>query len=458
MDSKILQKIPVDYTFNSEIKEQLLVRRLVKPGMTVFDLGAHLGKYTKLFSLLTENEGKVYAFEPTPESFNELEKETTVLNLKNVFLINKAVYSENSTLKFNQFPQKYSSWNGLGNPIMENPEDHQKFVPHVKSIEVEAVAIDKFCEESGIIKIDYVKLDVEGAEIFALFGMKELLLRKAIKYLQFEISKNMLDGLHSKADYVFEFLNKLDYDCFEILDNGTLGNIVTGSNSFYENYLAIPREQKSIDELLESPTTTLQNEKTFTDNGYWTPQTMMLRSINDIVQSIEGVAVNALSIDVNPTLNEILLSRWTNLDIKVAKYPEIDAQNLSSFKDETFDVVFSHQVLEHIPKPWIAAKEMNRVLKCGGVGIHTSCAYNPRHGYPAFKDYYRFLPDGLAELFDDVNIWVKDGWGSKEAILYNLAIDDGFGQLGGRRFVETLGKKNDENFPWVTWVIFQKKK
>lgn len=194
----------------------------------------------------------------------------------------------------------------------------------------------------------------------------------------------------------------------------------------------------------------------YTENGHWTPQTAMLRSIRDTVLKIDGAPQNALSIDNNPTIEKMLLCKWPELEITVAKWPEYDAQNLHQFNDETFDIVFSHQVLEHIPKPWIAAKEMNRVLKKGGIGIHSSCAYNPRHGYPAFKDYYRFLPDGLAELFDGVNIWVKEGWGSKEAIIYNLTIDDGHGQLGGRRFVEALGKKNDENYPWHTWVIFQK--
>lgn len=200
----------------------------------------------------------------------------------------------------------------------------------------------------------------------------------------------------------------------------------------------------------------LNEKEEFLVDNYWTPQTAMLRAIRDTVLQIEGTPGTALSIDKNPTLEKILLRKWPCLEIQNASYPEYDAQSLHQFKDETFDVVFSHQVIEHIPKPWIAAAEMNRVLKKGGIGIHTTCAYNPRHGYPAFKDYYRFLPDGLAELFDGVNIWVKDGWGSRQALIYNLTIDDGNGQLGGRRFVEALAKHNDVDYPWHTWVIFQK--
>jgi len=199
-------------------------------------------------------------------------------------------------------------------------------------------------------------------------------------------------------------------------------------------------------------------EDLFLENHCWTPQTAMLRSIRDLVMKMEGDdPVNSLSVDTNPSLEKILLRKWPRLQIDYAKYPKHDVQNLHNFQDESFDIVFSHQVLEHIPKPWIAAKELVRILKKGGIGIHTSCAFNPRHGYPSFKDYYRFLPDGLAELFDGVDIWLKDGWGSREALIYNLAIDDGHKGLGGRRFTEALGIKNEADYPWHTWVIFQKK-
>lgn len=197
-------------------------------------------------------------------------------------------------------------------------------------------------------------------------------------------------------------------------------------------------------------------EESFLDNSKYTPQTIMLRSIRDAVLRINGNPLTALSIDNNPLIEKILLRKWPEMVIIRACYPEFDAQKLEQIKDESFDIVFSHQVLEHIPKPWKAAQEMNRVLRSGGIGIHTSCAYNPRHGLPVFNDYYRFLPDGLAELFDGINIWVKDGWGNKQVLAYNLTVDDGYGALGGRRFNEELAGKNDPDYPWHTWVIFQK--
>ena len=183
----------------------------------------------------------------------------------------------------------------------------------------------------------------------------------------------------------------------------------------------------------------------------------MLQAIADWVDKADVPEPRvALSIDDNPTLNQILLKRWPGLKIQKAAFPEHDAQCLTAFADNLFDIVYSNQVLEHIPKPWLAAKELVRVLRPGGLGIHTTCAFNPLHGPPVFKDFYRFFPDGLAELFSGTKVLVKTGWGNREALIHNLTVDDGYGALGGRRFNSAVGQKNEEIYPWVTWIILQK--
>jgi len=195
----------------------------------------------------------------------------------------------------------------------------------------------------------------------------------------------------------------------------------------------------------------------FTDGQFWTPQTVMMRAVQQWVLQSRDSPQCALSIDHNPDLDAMARVRWPDIRIQEARYPKHDAQRLTAFTDSQSDLVYSHQVLEHIPKPWLAGAELVRVLKPGGIGIHTTCAYNPRHGPPAFNDYYRFLPDGLAELFDGVELIVKAGWGNRQALLYNLAVDDGHGGLGGRRFHPKVAEQNDPNHPWVTWIIFRKR-
>ncbi|MDR3627554.1 MAG: glycosyltransferase [Ignavibacteriaceae bacterium] len=215
-------------------------------------------------------------------------------------------------------------------------------------------------------------------------------------------------------------------------------------------------EEKTVQTQVLQKAADVSSEK-FTDKGLWTPQTMMLQTINKWIDNIAFTAQRVLSIDNNPTIDEMLINKWPGVQICKAIYPEYDAQNLNKINSEEFDLVYSHQVLEHIPKPWIAAKEMLRVLKKGGIGIHSSCAFNPRHGLPEFNDYYRFLPDGLEQLFDGIETIHKGEWGNRQAILYNVGIDDGNGALGGRRFHKKIGEQSDGLYPWHTWIIFRKK-
>jgi len=70
-----------------------------------------------------------------------------------------------------------------------------------------------------------------------------------------------------------------------------------------------------------------------------------------------------------------------------------------SFKDHEFEVVFCSQVLEHVPHPWIAFREIHRVLKPKGTAIITVPMLGYVHNAP--HDYYRYTTYGLESLATD---------------------------------------------------------
>ncbi len=228
------------YISQYETSEQLLVRKIVKSGMVVFDVGANIGDYSILLSKLVNESGRVYSFEPATDTFNKLQKRISQSNFNNVSLTQKAVYSNNSQIEFNEFAEDFSVWNSIGKPQMLNPNGSGKYVPIVNTEIVETVTLDFFCKSNNIQKIDYLKIDVEGAESDVLQGCTELLENKAISFIQFEISQKMLEGLNRHAHSSFDILVKNGYECHRITRSGDIGEEVTNSDSFYENYIAFP--------------------------------------------------------------------------------------------------------------------------------------------------------------------------------------------------------------------------
>jgi SAM-dependent methyltransferase len=67
--------------------------------------------------------------------------------------------------------------------------------------------------------------------------------------------------------------------------------------------------------------------------------------------------------------------------------------------DGRYDAVVSHQVLEHVPRPWEALGEFHRVLRPGGVLVISVPHLSRRHELP--HDYFRFTQEGMAALLRD---------------------------------------------------------
>ena len=68
--------------------------------------------------------------------------------------------------------------------------------------------------------------------------------------------------------------------------------------------------------------------------------------------------------------------------------------------DASFDVVFSSDVFEHLDRPWLAASEIARILKPGGLAItHTLFSWR---NHPCPIDYWRYSPECLQFLFSDL--------------------------------------------------------
>ena len=91
-------------------------------------------------------------------------------------------------------------------------------------------------------------------------------------------------------------------------------------------------------------------------------------------------------------------------DIDESKKPDIivDVHKMTVFQNDTFDCILCTEVLEHCYAPWIAAEEIHRVLKPGGILLLSTRFVYPLHDTP--QDYYRFTKYGLQYLFKKFKI------------------------------------------------------
>lgn len=141
-----------------------LVTREVRRGDVVLDIGAHIGYYSLIFARLVGSEGRVFAFEPDPDNFALLNKNVRINGYRNVTLVRKAVADRTGKVRL------YVSEENNGDHRTYDSKDGRK------SIEVKCVQLDEYFRDYGE-RIDFIKMDIQGAEPGAIRGMSSLLER-----------------------------------------------------------------------------------------------------------------------------------------------------------------------------------------------------------------------------------------------------------------------------------------
>lgn len=137
-----------------------LYSKILRPGMKVVDIGAHIGYHTVRFAELVGPTGTVFAFEPSPLNFGVLCGNVRRRALSNVVLEQKAVsdIDDEVTLYFGRHDGRHS--------IVRRGEE---------SCKVNSISLDSYFGERETVQ--FVKIDVEGAELKVLRGMKNLIAR-----------------------------------------------------------------------------------------------------------------------------------------------------------------------------------------------------------------------------------------------------------------------------------------
>ena len=164
-----LQKIFYLKPGSYEPQTERFIRQNVKPGMTVLDIGANTGYMTILLADMVGAYGQVHSFEPMPANYELLRKNVDANGLNQVHLHNFALSDRKGEATLHIDPGN-DGGNTIGNVAGEGWNGHS-------AITVATEALDDFLGRAGIGKVDFIKIDVEGAESLVFAGAHKLLSR-----------------------------------------------------------------------------------------------------------------------------------------------------------------------------------------------------------------------------------------------------------------------------------------
>ena len=179
----------------------------------IFDVGAHKGQSARKFKKLFKHS-EIYSFEPFPSTFDKL----NLLKLDKFKAFN---FGFSDRHEFREFRVNQGSQTNSMLRLSRNAKavwGGNEALSEVDQIKCEFKKIDDFCKANYIDCLDFLKIDVQGAEFKVLKGAHELLAAKKIKVIQFEVIIGETYDGQKPISYYFQLLENYDYKLKMICD------------------------------------------------------------------------------------------------------------------------------------------------------------------------------------------------------------------------------------------------
>ncbi len=177
-----------------------------KEGDVVVDVGAHIGRYTIIASKQVGPNGKVIAIEADPSNFEMLNRNIELNRLANVTTLNYAAFSKEGKIKlylpagdvFTKYNTIMSNW------VWVKPED--------KFVEVNGNTLDNLLQQIGLRQVNWIKIDVEGAEFEVLKGANNLFLNNKNIALLVEVHGSPNDYSLKVEEFIRSYNFKTEFE------------------------------------------------------------------------------------------------------------------------------------------------------------------------------------------------------------------------------------------------------
>jgi FkbM family methyltransferase len=218
---------------NPEIGESLWMERNLREGNLVLDVGANHGIVTLECAVFVGATGKIHAFEPAPETRACLLRHLKINSIHNVSVFDMAIGATAGSARL----RVYQEATGVAT-LSESDLDY--IADEV--IEVKTVTLDQHCGAHGIRMVDLLKIDIEGHELFALRGARQILANKKVRAILFEVGDKTCRNAKVDPQELLSYLQELGYGVFSIESNGEAGDRIRQfpQTPHGRNFLAFP--------------------------------------------------------------------------------------------------------------------------------------------------------------------------------------------------------------------------
>ena len=191
-----------------ESDTRLLVESSLGPGMTMLDLGAHVGFFSLIASRCVGSSGKVYAFEPQPEVYDVLVRNIKANGLGSTITPIRKAVSNGIGAAVLLLATEGSGGASLYRIPGTNPSE---------TVVVETTTLDAFLAAEGWPRVHLIKMDIEGAEKAALEGMKQLAIRNLAFKLIIEFAPLVQAAAEVTSEELFAALSALGFRKFSAI-------------------------------------------------------------------------------------------------------------------------------------------------------------------------------------------------------------------------------------------------
>ena len=198
-----------------------LLKKLIRRGDLIFDIGANIGYLSLLFNSLLKNSGAIVAIEPSTRCFHQLQRNTAFT--EKIQTLNVAISNRTEKLQF-------AETKCLERSSLETVNTY------AKTIDVEAIQLDDLCLEYGMP--DFIKIDVEGHEFAVFQGAEKMLSSKLRPLIYFE-------ALNSTAlKKCIQIIETLSENSFKIYRSSQQAKLLPWQHpNGLNDYLAVPNEK-----------------------------------------------------------------------------------------------------------------------------------------------------------------------------------------------------------------------